>query len=57
MDVFIGLLIRVIETTFVVGIFGSVFVWILTAVELLNVLQQDENPATGEMDATSDSAT
>jgi hypothetical protein len=57
MDAFIGLLIRIVETMFVVGVFGSAFVWILTAVELLNVLKQDENPATGEMDAPNQSAT
>ena len=57
MDAFIGLLIRVVETMFVIGVFGSAFVWVLTAVELLNVLQQDENPATGEMDAPNQPAT
>jgi hypothetical protein len=57
MDVFIGLLIRLVETMFVVGIFGSAFVWVLTAIELLTVLQPDENPAAGEMDAPNQTAT
>jgi len=47
MDTFVTLLIRILEIMFVVGICGSVTVWLLTAVDLISVVAtaDDSNPA------------
>jgi hypothetical protein len=53
MDAFVTLLIRILGVLFIVGVCGSVVVWILTAVDLISVVAggnggSPEEPPSGE---------
>ena len=48
MDALVTLLIRILEVLFIVGICGSVVVWLLTAVDLISVVTGGDEVSPGE---------